>query len=95
MTDTIIPVRDGKRPIYLKEKQRDFLRLCCKDISYATIARRMGKKVLTIDGYRDNLFLKLRVRSRTGLVLWCFKSGLVKVKDIRLTLSKKSKPRNS
>lgn len=84
MTDTTIPIRDGKQLIDLKEKEVAFLRLCCQDIPYSIIARRMGKSPRTIDGYRDDLFLKLRVRSRTGLVLWCFKAGLLQIKDIRL-----------
>lgn len=91
--DTTITVRAGKRTISLKDKEADFLRLCCQDIPYSTIARRMRKSVRTIDGYRDDLFLKLRVRSRIGLVLWCLKTGFIKIEDIRLEKHLKKKPR--
>jgi DNA-binding CsgD family transcriptional regulator len=84
MTHRIISIGPAKRTISLKEKEADFLRLCCLDIPYWKIARRMGKSPRTIDGYRDALFLKLRVRSRIGLILWCFKTGFVKIKEIRL-----------
>lgn len=68
----------------LNKKEEEFLRFCAMDIPYREIAERMGKSPRTIDGYRDMLFRQLEVRSRTGLVLWCFKSGFLKVKDIRL-----------
>jgi len=32
----------------------------------------------TIDGYRDQLFEKLNVKSRIGLVLFAIKNGLVR-----------------
>jgi DNA-binding CsgD family transcriptional regulator len=37
----------------------------------------MCLSVHTIDGYRDTLFEKLKVRSRVGLVLYAIKSKLV------------------
>lgn len=80
--------------ITLTDQEQVFLRLCCKDIPYRTIARQMAKSPRTIDGYRDTLFRILEVSSRTGLVLWCFKTGFLKVKDIRLeTRANKKKPR--
>jgi hypothetical protein len=51
----------------------------------------MGKSIRTVDGYRDGLFDLLEVRSRTGLILWSFKVGLIKVKDIDLTAPKRRK----
>jgi DNA-binding CsgD family transcriptional regulator len=81
--------------IVLRLKEMEFLRLCCEDITYAEIAKRLKKSPRTIDCRRDNLFHLLDVKSRIGLVLWCFKTGLVKVKDIDLTSKrrKKKKPR--
>jgi DNA-binding CsgD family transcriptional regulator len=31
----------------------------------------------TIDGYRDDLFEKLKVKTRVGLVMYAIKSGVV------------------
>lgn len=88
MAKEIITVRDGKRIIALRSTEVAFLQLCCTDIRYTDIAEKMGKSRRTVDGYRDELFVKLRVRSKTGLVLWCFKSGFIKPKNINLTLTK-------
>ncbi len=62
----------------------EFLRLCCKDMPYWQIAEHMGKMPRTIDGYRDQMFDLLEVGSRTEIILWCFKSGFLKVKDIKM-----------
>ena len=75
----------------LSEQQVDFLKYCCQDIPYRLIARWMGKSPRTIDGYRDEMFWLLQVRSRTGIVLWCLKSGFLKVPDIKLTPFKRKK----
>lgn len=92
MNKTITSIRDGKRTIQLKATEVAFLRLVCQDLPYKEIAKRMGKSSRTIDGYRDDLFTKLRVRSCRGLVLWSFKSRLLKRKDITLTVRMKKKP---
>jgi DNA-binding CsgD family transcriptional regulator len=85
MTTSLIALQTGKQRIHLKSTELEFLHWCCQDIPYHAIAKRMGKSPRTIDGYRDDLFVKLQVRSKTGLVLWCFKSGFLKRKDINLT----------
>jgi DNA-binding NarL/FixJ family response regulator len=33
----------------------------------------------TIDGYRDNLFEKLQVKSRVGLAIYAIKNGIFKI----------------
>lgn len=57
----------------LSEKELLFLNLICSDKSYREIAEDMCLSVRTIDGYRDNLFQKLNVESRIGLVLYAIK----------------------
>jgi len=39
----------------------------------------MNVSVRTADNYRDTLFTKLGLRSRTGLVLYCIKNRLVEI----------------
>jgi DNA-binding CsgD family transcriptional regulator len=96
-TQTIVKKRvaDGAGDFVLNKKEVQFLELCCQDIPYWQIAERMGKSRRTIDGYRDILFEALEVRSRTGLVLWCFKTGFFKVKDIRLNTYKREGKKKS
>ncbi|HEY8895693.1 MAG TPA: response regulator transcription factor [Niastella sp.] len=53
-----------------------FLELCCSELTYKEIAGKMCLSVHTIDNYRDALFQKLGLRSRTGLVLFALKHNI-------------------
>jgi DNA-binding CsgD family transcriptional regulator len=48
-------------------------------MTYKEIADQMCVSPRTIDGYRENLFMKLEVKSRVGLVLFAIKNGIVEV----------------
>lgn len=61
-------------PAQLNELQ--FLKLCCTEMTYREIADDMKISHRTIDGYRDQLFSKLNIKSRTGLVLYALKTGI-------------------
>jgi DNA-binding NarL/FixJ family response regulator len=65
--------------INLNEREIEFLRLSCTELTYKEIADRMGVSPRTVDGYRDTLFEKLPVKTRVGLVLYAIRSGLVLV----------------
>jgi two-component system, NarL family, invasion response regulator UvrY len=62
-------------PINNQEKQ--FLELACSELTYAEIADKMCLSPKTIDGYRNSLFEKLKVKSRVGLVLFAVKNRMV------------------
>lgn len=62
----------------LSEKELSFLRLACTEKTYKEIASEMNLSPRTVEGYRDNLFAKLHVISRVGLVLFAIKNGLHK-----------------
>lgn len=61
----------------LSQREIDFLKLVCTELTYKDIADKMCLSVHTIDGYRDALFEKLKVRSRVGLVLFAIKNKIV------------------
>jgi len=61
----------------LREQELVFLRLACSEQTYKEIADHMNLSVRTIDGYREELFDKLGVKSRTGLVLFAIRQRLV------------------
>lgn len=61
----------------LNAREIDFLKLCCSDLTYKEIADKMCLSVRTIDGYREDLFQKLGVRNRAGLVMFAMREGLV------------------
>jgi DNA-binding NarL/FixJ family response regulator len=68
-----------EEPVVLTEKEKDFLRLICSEITYKDIAAQMYVSPRTVDEYRNHLFEKLKVKSRIGLVLYAIRSGLVQV----------------
>jgi len=58
--------------ILLSENEILFLKLTYKEIAFE-----MGLSPRTVENYRDVLFDKLNIRSRTGLVRYAIKNGLV------------------
>ena len=60
----------------LSDNEKQFLNLCCTEMTYREIADVMKISHRTIDGYRDQLFLKLNIKSRTGLVIYALKRGI-------------------
>jgi two-component system invasion response regulator UvrY len=61
----------------LNAKETEFLKLACTELTYKDIADKMCLSVHTIDGYRDALFEKLKIKSRVGLVLFAIKNKIV------------------
>ncbi len=62
----------------LSAREREFLKLVCheKEYTYENIADLMGVTHRTVDGYREGLFEKFSIRSKTGLVLFVLKHNL-------------------
>lgn len=73
-------LRENKEGPMLRvtEKEREFLQHATSDHTYKQIAALMNVSERTIDGYRESLFAKFDVQSRTGMVLEGIKRGLVK-----------------
>lgn len=69
----------GSREVVLNEKEREFLRWVCSELSYKDIAAKMYISARTADDYRQSLFNKLKVHSRVGLVMYAIKHGIVEV----------------
>lgn len=63
----------------LNDREMDFLKLACTELTYKEIAEKMCVSNRTIDGYRDQLFEKLQIKNRVGLVLYAIKSKLVEL----------------
>ncbi|MCX6316705.1 MAG: response regulator transcription factor [Bacteroidetes bacterium] len=63
----------------LTEREVEFLKLAATELTYKEIAERMHLSPRTIDGYRDDLFAKLNIKSRVGLVIYAIKNGIVTV----------------
>ncbi len=57
-------------------KEIEFLKLSCSEMTYKEIANIMYLSVRTVEGYRDNLFLKLNIKTRIGLVLYAIREEI-------------------
>lgn len=69
---------EDERPAFT-EREKEFLQLACSDLTYKQIAAQMSLAERTIDGYRESLFAKLSVQSRTGMALEALRRGLVQL----------------
>lgn len=63
--------------IDLREHEITFLKLACTEMTYKEIAEVMNLSPKTIDGYRHDLFTKLNVKNRVGLVLYAMKHNFI------------------
>ena len=68
-------IRDNELPDFTK-KELEFLQLCCSELTYKEIADKMFVSPRTVDNYREALFLKLNLKSRTGLVLYAIQNQI-------------------
>jgi DNA-binding NarL/FixJ family response regulator len=63
--------------IKLQERELEFLKLASTEMTYKEIANVMNLSPKTIDGYREQLFKKLEVKNRIGLVIYAIKNKIV------------------
>ncbi|HEV8287287.1 MAG TPA: response regulator transcription factor [Chitinophagaceae bacterium] len=68
-----------KELLKLNNKETEFLKLACTEMSYKEIAEKMFLSPRTVEGYRDTLFEKLGVKTRVGLVLFAIKNKIVNI----------------
>ncbi len=61
----------------LNDQEIRFLKLACSDLTYKEIAQQMGLNPRAVDTLRDQLFVKLDVKSRVGLAMLSIRHGLV------------------
>ncbi len=61
----------------LNGREVEFLKLAATELTYKEIADHMCVSSRTVDGYRDQLFEKLQIKSRIGLVLYAIKHKLI------------------
>lgn len=65
-----------KELLKLSDKEIEFLKYACSELSYKEIAEKMFLSPRTVEGYRDALFEKLGIKTRVGLVLFAIKNGV-------------------
>lgn len=70
---------EEEAPIKLTNREIEFLRYSCTEMTYHEIGKKMFCSGRTIESYRDSLFEKLNVKTRTALALYAVKIGLHKL----------------
>lgn len=63
----------------LTKRELEFLQYACSEMTYKEVADKMCLSPKTIDGYRENLFSKLQVKSRVGMVIFAIKNDICRV----------------
>lgn len=66
---------DKIKQISFSAREVEFLKFCCTEMTYKEIAEKMFCSVHTVEGYRDNLFEKLGLKTRVGLAVYAMKNG--------------------
>lgn len=61
------------------ERDIEFLKYCCSEMSYALIAQKMGVTTRSVEGYRDKLFNKYGLSTRVALVFLAMRNNLVPI----------------
>lgn len=60
----------------LSDQEIRFMKLACSDLTYKEIAMKMELSPRSVDSIRDQLFVKLDVRSRVGLSILAMRHGI-------------------
>ncbi len=63
----------------LNAREIQFIEHACSELTYNEIADKMCVSPRTVDGYREQVFQKMGVKTRVGVVMEAIKLGLVKV----------------
>lgn len=61
---------------WLTPREIEFIKLCCSELTYKEIASEMKISQNTVNNYRENVFDKLEIRSRVGIVLFAINHRL-------------------
>lgn len=73
----IISGKQNNQKHILTEVEIEFLRLSSTEMTYKEIAIAMNMTARRVDHFRDNLFVKLDIKSRVGLAMYAIKNGLI------------------
>ena len=74
LVDSLSDSEENK--IVFKEREMIFIKYACTEMTYREIAEKMFLSTKTVEGYRDAVFEKLKLRNRTGLVIYAIKNKI-------------------
>lgn len=70
---------EEKEQVEFKPHELVFLQLASSEMTYKEIADQMNLSPKTIDGYRQELFQRLDIKNRVGLVMYGIKNNLIQL----------------
>lgn len=81
VTQSLLKIKTEEKAIQeitalLKDREIEFIKLGCSELTYKEIAEKMCVSPRTVDGYRDSIFAKLNVKTRVGIVLFAIKHDM-------------------
>jgi len=71
-------LKQEQQPIF-SDRELAFLQYCSTELTYKEIAAEMNVSPRTVDNYRESLFTKLNIKSRTGLVVYGIRNNLIAI----------------
>ena len=65
----------------ITERELEVIRLACspEEYTYEEMAKMLGFKLSTLETHRKNIFDRFGIKSKTGLVIFAYRWGIVKV----------------
>lgn len=81
ITQTLTKIKTEKQSVNsthngLKDREAEFVKLACSELSYREIADKMSLSPRTIEGYKESVCAKFNVKTRVGMVLFAVKNNL-------------------
>lgn len=75
----LVALKDDSANPTFTARELTFLQHCSTDLTYKEIADLMNVSPRTVDNYREALFAKLHIKSRTGLVVYAIKNNIIQI----------------
>jgi DNA-binding NarL/FixJ family response regulator len=75
----LVALKDEDLKPVFSARELTFLQYCSTELTYKEIADLMNVSPRTVDNYRESLFAKLNIKSRTGLVVYGIKNKLINI----------------
>ncbi len=75
----LVALKDGDTKPIFSARELTFLQHCSSELTYREIADLMNVSPRTVDNYRESLFAKLNIKSRTGLVVYAIRTKLITI----------------
>ncbi|MFO7880886.1 MAG: response regulator [Bacteroidota bacterium] len=71
----------------LSDREKEILLFICRQMTAQEIAEKLNVSKRTVDGHRNNIFLKTGVKNLAGLVLYAIKYGIIDLHKDNLYLN--------